>query len=188
MLRVPMRMVKSPCIQGLFVIELANPGAVGSLQEIGMNVSKDKLVALIEPIVTAMGLELWGVEANFRGKSSVLRIYIDSENGVDVGDCERVSRQLSLVLDVEDPVPGEYTLEVSSPGSDRTLYSLDQYEKFVGEMVDLRLRFPREGRRKFKGKLTGVAADAIAMAVDNEMYLLPFEDVEKANIVPHGDD
>jgi ribosome maturation factor RimP len=152
-----------------------------------MNISKDKIVALIEPIVTAMGLELWGVDANFGGKSSVLRIYIDSENGINVGDCERVSRQLSLVFDVEDPVPGEYTLEVSSPGSDRSLYSLVQYEKYIGEMVDLRLRMPREGRRKFKGKLTGVAADVIAMAVDNKEYLLPFEDVEKANIVPYGD-
>ncbi len=131
-----------------------------------------------------MGLELWGVEFIVHRKSSVLRIYIDRENGVGLEDCEQLSRQLSAVLDVEDPIPGEYTLEVSSPGLDRPLYSLSQYRRFIGETIDVKLRFPYEARRKYKGTLKAIESDDVILMVDDHEYLFPFEGIEKARLVP----
>lgn len=147
-------------------------------------VTKETLEALIQPIAEAMGLELWGVEFIVHRKSSVLRIYIDRENGVGLEDCEQLSRQLSAVLDVEDPIPGEYTLEVSSPGLDRPLYSLSQYRRFIGETIDVKLRFPYEARRKYKGTLKAIEADDVILMVDDHEYLFPFEGIEKARLVP----
>lgn len=147
-------------------------------------VTKETLEALIEPIAEAMGLELWGVEFMVHRKSSVLRIYIDRDNGVGLEDCEQLSRQLGAVLDVEDPIPGEYTLEVSSPGLDRPLYTLGQYRRFIGETIDLKLRFPYEARRKYKGTLKAIEADDVILTVDDHEYLFPFEGIEKARLVP----
>ena len=115
-----------------------------------MAVADIKLRQLLQPVVEALGCELWGLELQSGGKTKLLRIYIDrAEEGVGIEDCERVSRQSSAVLDVEDAINGEYILEVSSPGMDRPLYELSQYEQFIGEDISLRLRFPYEGRRKF---------------------------------------
>ena len=149
-----------------------------------MALGRDALHALIEPIAQALGCELWGVEFFAQGQRSVLRIYIDKAGGVGIGDCQSVSGQLSSVFDVEDPVGGEYTLEVSSPGLERPLYTLAQYEQFIGVHVNLQLRFPFEGRRKFKGVLKGVEAGEVVLIVEKEEYLFPFESIEKAKIVP----
>lgn len=130
-----------------------------------------------------LGLELWGIEHLMRGRSSLLRIYIDSDQGITIEDCERVSRQVSGILDVEDPLPGEYTLEVSSPGLDRPLFSSEQYQRFVGEVVNLRLRAPIDGRRKFKGVLEKAEADQITLTVDGALVNIAFAQIEKANIV-----
>lgn len=143
-----------------------------------------QLEALLEPVVNALGCELWGLDYLAQGKKSVLRIYIEKEGGVLLEDCEQVSRQISATLDVEDPISGEYTLEVSSPGMDRPLFTLDQFKRYLGETVALRLRVAFEGRRKFSGILKGVEDDEIVLEVDNEEYLLPFELLDKANIVP----
>ena len=110
------------------------------------------LKALLQPVVEALGCELWGLQLESGGKRKLLRIYIDREEGIAVEDCERVSRQSSAVLDVEDAISGEYVLEVSSPGMDRPLYELSQYERYIGEDVSLRLRFAYDGRRNFKGR------------------------------------
>ena len=125
-------------------------------------------------------MKVWG------SKDSVLRIFIetDTEKGIDVEDCARVSRQVSSILDVEDPITGEYHLEVSSPGLDRPLFSLAQYQAYVGSIVSLRLRVPFDGRRKFKGQLVGVENDDIVVRVDQEEYLLPIDLIDKGNIVP----
>jgi ribosome maturation factor RimP len=143
-----------------------------------------QLEVLLEPVVEAMECELWGLDYVQQGRQSVLRLYIEKEGGVLVEDCERVSRQVSATLDVEDPIPGEYTLEVSSPGMDRPLFTLEHFERYVGEKVAIRLRVAFEGRRKFSGLLKGVEDDEIVLEVDNEEYLLPFELVDKANVVP----
>jgi len=144
----------------------------------------EALVAqLIEPTVQALGLELWGVEHGKQGKFSLLRIYIDSEEGITIDDCEKVSRQVSAILDVEDPIAGEYTLEVSSPGIDRPLFKIDQYQHYVGEVVNIRMRGPIDGRRKFKGAITEVADDLVVVEIDGESFKLPHAEIEKATVV-----
>jgi len=145
---------------------------------------QERLTELFEPVATALGCELWGVEYLTQGRQALLRVYIDKEEGVGVEDCERVSRQVSSVLDVEDPIRSEYTLEVSSPGMDRPLFKLSQFQASVGERVALRLRLPFEGRRKFTGLLKGVENDEVVLEVDNEEYVLPYELIDKAHIVP----
>ena len=150
-----------------------------------MAVANSELTQLLGPVVEALGCELWGIELQAGGKTKLLRLYIDhAENGIGVDDCERVSRQASAVLDVEDAINGEYILEVSSPGMDRPLYELSQYEQFIGEDISLRLRFPYEGRRNFKGRLTGVDGDEIIVVATDHEFLFPVEGIEKANVVP----
>lgn len=145
---------------------------------------QERLVELLNPSIEGLGYELWGIEISGSGKQTILRVYIDRSSGIGIEDCEKVSRQVSSVLDVEDPIRSEYTLEVSSPGMDRPLFKLTQFQESVGETVTLRLRMPFEGRRKFKGLLKGIEDDEIVLEVDNEEYILPYELIDKANIVP----
>jgi ribosome maturation factor RimP len=145
--------------------------------------SVEKVTQLIEPTVQALDLELWGVEHASQGKYSVLRIFIEREAGVTIDDCERVSRQVSAIFDVEEPIAGEYTLEVSSPGMDRLLFTPQQFQRYRGEEVSVRMRTPVDGRRKFKGTLTDVVDDIIHIQVDGSDFELPHGDIEKANIV-----
>ena len=150
-----------------------------------MAVANSELKQLLGPVVEALGCELWGIELQTGGRTKLLRLYIDhAENGIGVDDCERVSRQASAVLDVEEAINGEYILEVSSPGMDRPLYELNQYEQYIGEDISLRLRFPYEGRRNFKGRLTGIDNDEIVLVVTDHEFLFPVEGIEKANVVP----
>jgi len=149
-----------------------------------MATKEQQITDLLGATVDALGFELWGVEYLSQGRHSILRIYIDAENGITVDDCARVSEQVGSVLDVEDPITGEYTLEVSSPGMDRLLFSLAQYPGYVGEMVELRLRTPFEGRRKFKGVLTGIEGEDVVIRVDDHEYLLPYSAIDKARIQP----
>lgn len=139
---------------------------------------------LIEPGVTSLGFELWGIEYLAHGAHSVLRVYIDAEKGITVDDCAKVSHQISGVLDVEEPISGQYNLEVSSPGLDRPLFTLAQFVAFTGHKVEVRLRVPFEGRRKFKGLLNGVEGDEVLVIVDKEEYLLPIDSIDRANVVP----
>ncbi len=141
------------------------------------------LTELVRPVAEALGYELWGIEYVSHSKHSVVRIYIDSDNGINVDDCAKLSRQVSSVFDVEDPILGEYNLEVSSPGMDRPLFTLDQFKRYVGGQVKVRLRAPFEGRRKFSGQLTGVEGDDIVVAIDEHEYLLPYDMIDKANVV-----
>lgn len=147
-----------------------------------MSAREDKLHALLAPTVEALGFELWGLELLTQGKHSTLRIYIESENGVQVDDCANVSNQVGAVLDVEEPISGEYILEVSSPGLDRRLFALEQYPAYVGEGIEIKLRRAFEGRRKFKGVLRGIENDDIVVLVDDHEYLLPFGDIDKAQL------
>lgn len=139
---------------------------------------------LVAPVVTTLGYELWGIEYTSQGKQSLVCVYIDSPEGVDVEDCAKISRQISSIFDVEEPISGEYTLQVSSPGMDRRLFSLDQCGQFIGENVKVKLRSPFEGRRNFSGQMTGIEGDEVVVAVDDHEYLLPFEQIDKMNIVP----
>jgi ribosome maturation factor RimP len=143
-----------------------------------------QLETLIQPAVEACGCEFWGLEYLSQGRFSTLRVYIDHPQGVDVDMCADVSRQVSAILDVEDPIAGEYNLEVSSPGLDRPLFTLEQYQLNIGQNISLRLRLAFEGRRKFTGLLRGVEAEDVVLLVDDEEFLLPVSSIEKANVVP----
>lgn len=144
------------------------------------------LEALIEPVVSALGYELVGIEHLSQGRRSLLRLYIDSEQGITLDDCERVSHQVSGVLDVEEPLRGDYTLEVSSPGLDRPLFKPEHYARFVGHRVRLRLHAPLNGRRNYSGVIEGVAGDdVLTLETDDDGRLeLPLRDIDKANLVP----
>lgn len=152
-----------------------------------MSSKLEQLQALLAPVVEALGYECWGIEFLSQGRHSLLRIYIDHANGILVDDCEKVSRQVSGILDVEDPISSEYTLEVSSPGMDRPLFTLEQFARFTGEQVKIKLRAPFEGRRNFQGLLRGVEEQDVVVLVDEHEYLLPIDLVDKANIIPRFD-
>jgi ribosome maturation factor RimP len=138
---------------------------------------------LLTPPVTGLGYELWGVVRLSRREGILLRVYIDSASGISVDDCERVSRQISDLLDVEDVIPGEYVLEVSSPGLDRPLFTLPQFARFVGAEIRLRLHRPEQGRRNFGGILRAVSDTHLTIAEGEDEFQLPFAQVEKANLV-----
>ncbi|ATJ81169.1 ribosome maturation factor RimP [Halomonas beimenensis] len=146
------------------------------------------LHALIEPVVSSMGFELWGIDYLSQGKHSRLVIYIDHEEGVSVDDCADVSRQVSAVFDVEDPIAGEYRLEVSSPGMDRPLFTLDQFARYAGHQVAVKLRVPFDGRRKFQGLLAGVEGDEVLVRLGDEEYCFPIESIDQARVVPQFKD
>ncbi len=148
-----------------------------------MSSNRKVLEDLARPVVEGLGYDFWGIEYLPNGRQSTVRLFIDAEKGVFIGDCEKVSRQFSGVLDVEDPLPEEYILEVSSPGLDRPLFYVEQYAQFKGESIQLRLRMPFEGRRKFAGILGGVENNDVIIQVETEEYLFPFESIEKANLL-----
>ena len=142
-----------------------------------------KLSKLIAPAVEGLGYEFVGLEYKPSNHQSMLRIYIDHENGIHVDDCAKVSRQVSAVLDVEDPIKSEYTLEVSSPGLDRPLFTVEHYQRFKGKEIKCKLRMPFNGRRNFTGKLIEADDLKITLSIDNESVELYIEDIEKANIL-----
>ncbi len=148
---------------------------------------QSQLEMLVEPIVTSLEYRLWGIEFLSQGRHSLLRIYIDHNDGISLEDCEKVSRQVSSVFDVEDPIADEYTLEVSSPGMDRPLFRLEQYEAWAGAEVNIRLRMPFEGRRKYRGKIKGVEDQDVVIVADGHELLLPIESIEKAQVIPQFD-
>lgn len=152
-----------------------------------MSSKLEQLQALLAPVVEALGYECWGIEFLSQGRHSLLRVYIDHSNGILIDDCEKVSRQISGVLDVEDPISNEYTLEVSSPGMDRPLFTLEQFARCAGEQVKIRLRSPFEGRRNFQGLLRGIEDQDVVVLVDDHEYLLPIDLIDKANIIPRFD-
>ena len=142
----------------------------------------DRLTRLIEPVVVGLGFELVGVE--FDSHQHILRIYIDCEGGILVDDCSKVSHQLSGLLDVEDPIPGNYHLEVSSPGMDRPLFTLEHFERFEGSLARIQLLRPMDGRRRFKARLQGVQGDKVRILDGETLFEIPFEAIDRARIVP----
>ncbi|MBO1255590.1 ribosome maturation factor RimP [Alteromonas sp. 5E99-2] len=145
------------------------------------------LTEMLAPAVEALGFEMVGIEFVRAGKHSTLRVYIDHENGIEVDDCADASHQVSAILDVEDPINTEYNLEVSSPGMDRPLFTEAHYQRFVGEVVSVRLSVPMDNRRNFKGTLTTVENGQINVNVDGESFLLAVSNIEKGNLVPTFD-
>jgi ribosome maturation factor RimP len=140
--------------------------------------------ALFEPVVESMGYELVGVEFHDAGGHATLRVYIDRDEGVSLEDCAAISHQISGILDVEEPIKQAFDLEISSPGIERPLFKLDDYQRFTGRTAKIKLAVPLLGRKNFRGELQGVVdSKRIQIEVDGEMFDLPFGDIARANLV-----
>ena len=144
----------------------------------------DELAKLLEPTIERLGYELADLEVRLGSKGGLVRIFIDKPEGIDLDDCEKVSRAVSALLDVEDPVPGNYNLEVSSPGLDRKLTKVEHFQRFEGETVKVQMRFPIEGRRRFRGTLVSADDENIVVEVDGESVSLPLKTIDTARLVP----
>lgn len=145
---------------------------------------EQRLEDIIRAPIMALGFELIGVEY-IRSRNPVLRIYIDSDNGITVDNCADVSRQVSAVLDVEDPITIAYNLEVSSPGMDRPLFTIEHYRRFMGEEITISLRIAIANRRNWKGIIKAVDDnEMITLAIDDKDELFALSNIQKANIVP----
>ena len=143
-----------------------------------------ELAKLLEPTVTRLGYELVDLEVRLGGSGGMVRLFIDKPEGIDLEDCEKVSMAVSALLDVEDPVPGNYNLEVSSPGLDRKLTKVEHFQRFAGETVKVQMRFPIEGRRRFRGTLVSSDDENIVVEVDGESFSLPLKTIDTARLVP----
>lgn len=139
---------------------------------------------LLEPTIERLGYELSDLEVKLGGKGGVVRLFIDRAEGIGLDDCEQVSLAVSALLDVEDPLPGNYNLEVSSPGLDRKLTKPVHFERFAGETVKVQMRFPIEGRRRFRGRLVASDDENIVVDVDGESHTLPMATIDTARLVP----
>ena len=146
----------------------------------------DSLKQLLEPELDRLGYELADLEVRLGGKGGVVRLFIDRPEGIGLEDCELVSRAVSALLDVEDPIPGHYNLEVSSPGLDRKLTKKAHFKRFTGETVKVQMRFPIEGRRRFRGKLLSTDDQNIVVEVDGKAQTLPLATIDTARLVPAG--
>lgn len=142
-----------------------------------------ELEALLRPVISGLGYELWGIERLGGRGEALIRLYIDNEKGINLADCEAVSRQVSAVLDVEDPIQGSYTLEVSSPGTDRPLFNKAQFESYVGERVNLKLSEKINQKRKVSGYLEEVNDDSVIISIDELVYEIPLAAIHKANLI-----
>jgi len=145
---------------------------------------EQKLTALLEEPVAALGYELLGIEFVRAGKHSVLRLYIDQPDGISVDDCAQVSYQVSAVLDVEDPISTEYHLEVSSPGVERPLFKSAHFSQFIGLEAAIQLRIALNNRRKWKGLIKAVEGEMITLTVDGKDEVFAMSNIQKANLVP----
>lgn len=145
---------------------------------------RGRLIALIEPVLAQLGYELVELEYAAGRTSAVVRLFIDQPAGISVDDCERVSRDVAALLDVEDPIPTAYTLEVSSPGFDRVLRIPAHFERFVGERIFVELQAPRSGRKRYTGLLRAVTPAGIEMEVDKQTVEVPFGEIAKARLAP----
>lgn len=143
----------------------------------------EQIEQLVEASIESLGYELVGVEYIQGGGNNILRIYIDAEQGIAIEDCERVSHQVSGILDVEDPIKSAYALEVSSPGFDRPLFKARDFDRFAGHKAKIALKLPVDGRRNFTGILQGCEADDILIEMDGEVYALPLAKLAKARLV-----
>lgn len=164
---------------------------------------RERLMELVEPLVARMGYELVDIEYAATRSEATLRVYIDwpdgqipaaaaaragegecALDGIGIDDCEKVSHELSALLDVEDPIQTPYQLEVSSPGTDRVLRTLRHYQRFLGERVHMELLAPREGRRRYTGRLVAADDDGIGLDVDGAEVTARLDEVAQTRLAP----
>lgn len=144
--------------------------------------SQETLEKLIQTTVEGLGYQLWGYEYRPNSNNGLLRIYIDAEKGIVIDDCVLVSEQISALFDVEDPIPAAYTLEVSSPGIDRSLFTAEQYKPYIGEVVKIRTRIALNGRRNYKGKITDLTDTEVTLKIDKEYFAIPFDVIDRSRL------
>ena len=148
-------------------------------------VTNEQLGEMLARLVADLGLEYVGIEFSPNRGSSLLRVYIDAPGRpVTIEDCERTSREISALLDVNDPIDGRYTLEVSSPGLDRPLFTPEQFARFVGSEVRVSVALPVDGRRRFQGLLRGVDEQAVVLEQDGREVSIAHSNIAKAKLVP----
>lgn len=145
-----------------------------------------QLKELLAPVVEDLGFTLWGVQY-LQGRDAVLRLFIDHEQGITVDDCVRVSHEVSGILDVENPIPGEYNLEVSSPGMDRPIFELAQFEQYLGEDVQIKLLAPLAGKRKMTATLVAIDGDTLVVMLNGDTLRVPYSQVDRARLEPRFD-
>jgi ribosome maturation factor RimP len=148
--------------------------------------TSDEIQKLLDPAIERLGYELTDIEVRLGGQGGLIRLTIDKPDGIDLDDCEKVSHAMSALLDVEEPVPGNYNLEVSSPGLDRKLTKVEHFQRFEGETLKVTMRFPIEGRRRFRGKLLSSNKENIVVEVDGESHSLPLTMIDTARLVPEA--
>jgi len=144
----------------------------------------EELIELLGPSVESLGYELADLELRLGSRDGLLRVFIDRPEGIGLEDCEIVNRQVSTLLDEKDPLPGNYVLEVSSPGLDRRLTKLEHYERFMGSDVRVKLRFPIEGRKNFRGALRAADEESVEVEGDGESHSLPIATIDFVRLVP----
>jgi len=143
---------------------------------------QNELVQLFLPTIDSMGFELWGCEYLSQGKHSLLRIYIDKPDGISIDDCQEVSRQVSALLDVEDLIPGNYSLEISSPGIPRPLFSPYQYQRYTGYEIQVKTFKPIRGRKKIIGTIVSASDDSVVINIEDEHHKLLYSEIVKASL------
>ncbi len=148
------------------------------------NMQIEKINTIVEPAINSMGYELSDIEVKQHGREKLLRLFIDKPDGISLDDCESVSLQVGLLLDVEDPIFEGYVLEISSPGLNRTLKKHEHYQKFLECEVKIKLLPTTEGRRNYRGRLISASKDQVVVEVDNEKHTIEMRSIEKTRLVP----
>ena len=149
-----------------------------------MHKHNSDLIELLEPIVMALGYEMLGIEYFKQKDGSLLRLYIDNVSGITLDDCTRVNHHVIGVLDVHNPIKERYHLEISSPGLDRPLFTLEQFKPYLGQEVKMKFRERIDERRKIKGVIKAVEEKAVLVSEDGVDYLIPAEVIDSAHLVP----
>ncbi|MEY2700315.1 MAG: ribosome maturation factor RimP [Pseudomonadota bacterium] len=142
----------------------------------------EQLAKLIEPAVTGLGYEL--VDLEFESQGRILRLYIDHADGITIDDCSKVSYQVSGILEVEDPISGQYQLEVSSPGMDRPLVKPEHFQRFTGQMARIQILRPIGNQKRFKGRITAASDESVTLETETGSVELTYGAIEKARLVP----
>ncbi|MCK5431784.1 MAG: ribosome maturation factor RimP [Gammaproteobacteria bacterium] len=149
-----------------------------------MHRQHSELIELLEPVVTALGYEMLGIEYFKQKGGSLLRLYIDSDAGITLDDCARVNQQVIGVLDVHDPIKERYNLEISSPGLDRPLFTLNQFQRFLGQEVKIKLHEKIDERRKITGVIKAIKDSAVIVSEEGVDYIIPADVIDSAHLVP----
>ncbi len=142
---------------------------------------------LVEPLLASLGLSLWGIEMQAAPRGTLLRIYVESEHGVTIDQCKTVSKHLSLIFDVEDPLPGSaYTLEVSSPGLERPFFTIEQLRPYLGQKIALKCREPVRGSKKWRGRLSTIEGKSFSLQTEKESIPFHWDQCSRIHLVYEG--